>query len=115
MIKLDLQFFGGRGSGSGMSGGGSGGGGLSTSALAKKVDKTGFTNEGGGQWTLDISGAGGGSILDESDSSAGGYGAMKAYSVTAWDANYQIIGEKQIFGSLNAAKDAVKRKIKSTL
>lgn len=112
MIDMKLQFFGGRGGSSGMSGSSSSS--STVAAQSRKLDKTPFTNEGGGQWTLDTN-IGGASILDESDTAAGGYGAMRAYSMKAWDANYNEIGESQIFGSLNAAKAAAKKAIKSTL
>ena len=75
------------------------------------VDKTSFTNDGLGQWQLDIPGVGGASILDESDTRAGGYGQMRAYTVTTWDKDYNI-GETRTFGSLNAAKQAAKDEIK---
>lgn len=100
---------GGRGSGSGMSGG-------SFSALARRLDRTPFVNQGGGQWTLDT-GMGGGSILDETGSSRDpglGFGG-KVYSAQAWDSDYNVIGDTEMYSSLNAAKEAVKRKIKSTL
>ena len=105
---------GGRGSGSAMGAGGGTNSALTPSALAKRLDKTPFVDEGGGQWTLDT-GMGGAQILDESGSSAGGYGQMKAYSVKAWDSNYEMIGDTEIYGTLNAAKSAAKSKIKSTL
>lgn len=100
---------GGRGSGSSMSGG-------SSNALARRLDRAGFVNEGGGQWTLDT-GMGGGSILDETGTSRDpsmGFGG-KVYSAQAWDSNYNIIGDTEMYSSLNAAKEAIKRKIKSTL
>ncbi len=34
-------------------------------AALRTIDRTSFTDEGGGQWTLDIEGVGGGQLLDE--------------------------------------------------
>lgn len=79
-----------------------------------RIDKATFKDQGGGQWTLDT-GWGGAQILDESDGAAGGYGRMKAYSVKAWDSNYDVIGDTEIYSSLNAAKKAAKKKLKSTV
>lgn len=61
---------------------------------------------------MDIPGAGGAQILDESDDFR--YGG-KAYSVHAWDSNYNAIPGSEIYGSLNAAKTAAKERIKSKL
>lgn len=91
---------GGRGSGSNMG---------SFNASLGKIDRTGFQSMGGGQWTMDIPGVGGAQILDESDDYK--YGG-KAYSVHAWDGNYNEIGGTDIYGTLNAAKQAAKDKIK---
>ena len=82
--------------------------------LAFRLDKAVFKDEGGGQWTLDT-GMGGGSILDESDTSRGGYGMMRAYSATAWDSNYDVVLDHELYDSLNAAKRAIKNAIKDTL
>lgn len=84
----------------------------SGNATLSKVDKTGFTNEGGGVYSLDIEGAGGGQILDVSDNY--NYGGT-AYEARAWDSNYKAIGEMQVYSSLNAAKTAIKDKIKSSI
>ena len=76
------------------------------------IDKTPFTKMGNGQWEFDIPGVGGASILDESDSSSGGFGAMSVYSVKVWDKDYNEI-ERYNLSTLNAAKamakDALKR------
>lgn len=88
-----------------------GGSGLSTAALTSKLDKAGFVKTANGQWNLDT-GMGGGIILDESDDYK--YGG-KAYSAKAWDSNYDVIGDTEIYSDLNAAKAAIKAKIKSTL
>lgn len=77
----------------------------------KRVDRTPFTNDGLGQWQIDIPGVGGASILDESEGMAGGFGQARAYSVRTWDANYNM-GDMRLFGSLNAAKQAAKDEIK---
>ena len=92
------------------------GGGSSSSALARRLDRAGFTDQGNGQWTLDT-GMGGGSILDETGSSRDPlYGrGGKLYSAEAWDSDYNRIGDTEMYTSLNAAKQAVKDKIKSTL
>ena len=90
--------------------------GLSSNTLAARLDRATFKDEGGGQWSLDT-GMGGGSILDETGTSrdAGmGFGG-KVYSATAWDSNYDPIGETQFFSTLNAAKASIKERIKSTL
>jgi len=95
--------------------GNNGGGGRSfIQTLHNRLDKASFKDEGNGQWTLDT-GMGGGQILDESDGRLGEYGRMRAYSVRAWDSNYSPIGEEEVYSSLNAAKQAIKNKIKSTL
>ncbi len=78
-------------------------------------DSVGFTNEGNGQWTLDIAGWGGGQILDESDSRENEYGAAggKLYSARAWDNDYQMTGEDRYFGSLNEAKQYIRDELYS--
>ena len=83
---------------------------------ASRLDKASFTNEGGGQWTLDTE-MGGGQILDETGSSRDpsmGFGGS-VYSALAWDSNYDVILDKQLYYSLNAAKQAIKDAIKNTL
>lgn len=83
---------------------------------ASRLDKIGFTDQGGGQWTLDT-GMGGGQILDETGTSrdpAMGFGG-KVYSATAWDSNYTVLMDGDAFTSLNAAKQAIKDAIKDTL
>ena len=74
-----------------------------------KIDRTPFTNEGGGQWTIDIEGVGGASILDETDEYRFG---GTAYGVTVWDKNYDKQGDTTYHTSLNAAKQAAKDRIK---
>lgn len=109
MLKLDLQMFGGRGSTAGGGGGGS-------SALANRLDRTPFVDEGGGQWTLDT-GMGGAQILDETGGTRDpfmGFGG-KVYSVHSWDSDYNTLLDGDIFNSLNEAKRAAKQSIKDTL
>ena len=72
-----------------------------------KALKTGFTNEGGGTYSLDTP-YGGGQILDVSDN--WNYGGT-AYEARAWDNTYDSIGDMQVYSSLNAAKAAIKQKI----
>lgn len=83
---------------------------------ASRLDRTAFTDQGGGQWTLDT-GLGGGQILDEtgtSRDSAMGFGG-KVYSARAWDSNYNTLIDGDMFASLAAAKRAIKDAIKNTL
>ena len=79
------------------------GGSTTIAAAYKKIDKTGFKATGGGQWEMDIPGVGGASILDETDTSLGGYGMYKVYSYKVWDKNYKIIADSNA-GNLNDAK-----------
>ena len=78
---------------------------------AKQIDSMGFKNAGGGQYTLDIDGVGGASILDETGSSrslrAGFMPNQKVYQPTVWDRNYkqETLG---MFTSLAEAKKAAK-------
>ena len=79
--------------------------------LAREIDRRAFTNEGFGNWQLDIEGIGGGQVLDETGSSrdiAYGRGG-KVYSIRAWDADYNGIGETtMVYGSLNEAKRSLR-------
>jgi hypothetical protein len=88
----------------------------STAAMSSKLDKAPFKAEGKGQWSLDT-GLGGGVILDETGGSMDPSHGMggKVYSAKAWDSNYDVIGNTEVYASLNAAKQAIKDKIKSTL
>lgn len=97
------------------SSGGSGSSGSTTnkndeiSQLKKKVDDAKFEDEGFGQWTLDVPGAGGASILDESS------GGDKYYSISIWDKNYSSEGIVAHSPSLAGAKATAKELIKQTI
>lgn len=79
------------------------------------INRTSFTNEGGGQWTLDIEGVGGASILDERDSSRAGFGSGPAYGITIWGADYQMDEQRIFYTSLNDAKRIAKDLLKEKL
>lgn len=81
----------------------------------RTIDRKSFTAEGGGQWTLDLNGIGGIQILDETNSSRGGFGMGKAYGITVWDGEYNSQPQEIIYGSLNDAKRRAKEKLKSLL
>ena len=83
-----------------------------TAGIERQIDKKSFTNEGGGQWTMDIEGVGGGQILDERDSSRAGFGSGPAYGITIWDKNYKSEDPVIYYGSLNEAKQEFKRRLK---
>lgn len=78
--------------------------------LAREIDRKAITNEGNGNWQLDIDGVGGGQILDETGGSRDAmYGrGGKVYSVRAWDADYNGIDETMVNGSLNEAKRSLR-------
>ena len=100
---------GGRGSSSGAAGGT-----MTASQAVSAINRTPFTNNGGGNWELDIPGVGGGSILDETGGSRDpmhGFGG-KVYGVTAWDKDYKQVGIiEYIATSINGAKRALKDKL----
>ena len=104
-MNINLQYFGGRGS--------AGGNRLIEAQNERIIDRTSFVNEGGGQWTLDIEGVGGGQILDERDSSRAGFGSGPAYGITVWDANNNSSDQQIYYGSLNEAKQELKRRLKN--
>lgn len=86
--------------------------------LEKQIDKKGFQNVGNGVWELvgpEKASSIGAQILDETDSAAGGYGMMKAYSVTTWGQAPGDMSPRRVFGSLNAAKTAAKEEMKEWL
>lgn len=85
---------GGRGGGSGR-GGGNGSG-------VKKIERTPFTNQGGGTYELDIPGLGGGFIASGPDA-----WGMEIAEAKVWDADYQVI-DKANYSSVNAAKRFIK-------
>lgn len=68
------------------------------------VSKMSFTNEGFGQWTKDVPGVGGVSILDERDSMRAGMNSGPAYSVMVYDNDGNIVNDNVYFTSLNGAK-----------
>ena len=74
--------------------------------VARTIDRTAIASEGNGNWQMDIAGVGGGQILDETGGSRDPmYGrGGKVYSIRAWDADYNMIHETTIGGSLNDAK-----------
>lgn len=84
--------------------------------ISRLIDNTAFKNEGFGQWELDIEGVGGGSILRETGGSLDDtYGlGGELYSAVGWDSNYNRIGERMMFGSLNAAKSAIREMIRQS-
>ena len=82
----------------------------SNTSNSSKIDRTPFTNEGNGQWTIDIEGVGGASILDESDDFR--YGGT-AYSVKVWNKDYDAVGDTTMYTSLNAAKQAAKDSLRN--
>lgn len=79
------------------------------------IDRSSFTDEGGGQWTLDIDGVGGVQILNERDSSRAGFGSGPAYGITVWDANYRMDEQQIYYTSLNEAKQIAKSLLKDKL
>lgn len=81
----------------------------------KEIDRKGFENRGFGHWEFSGPYTIGASILDESGTSAGGYGRMKAYSVQTWGQAVEDISPKRIYGSLSAAKTAAKEEMKGWL
>ena len=78
----------------------------------RQINRTSFTNDGFGQWTLDIEGVGGISILDERDSSRAGFGSGPAYSISVWGADYAADPDVIMYGSLNEAKRRAKELLK---
>lgn len=100
----------GRKGGSGISGGGGARGGGGGVNIDRAIERTPFTNEGGGNWQLDIPGVGGGQILDETGGSRdpmNGRGG-KVYSARAWDSGYSMIENTQYLSSLNDAKRVIR-------
>ena len=74
--------------------------------VERAIDRAKITSEGNGNWQMDIEGVSGGQILDETGGSRDPmYGrGGKVYSVRAWDADYNMVHETTISGSLNDAK-----------
>lgn len=81
----------------------------------KLIERTAFTNEGGGNYQLDIEGVGGAQVLDERDSRRAKFGSGPAYGITVWDKDYNIIGQADTiyFGTLNEAKREAKKRLKT--
>lgn len=78
---------------------------LRNSQFIKQIDKIGFTNKGGGVYTIDTK-IGGGQIEAETDS----FGNT-AYNTHVWNATYNSWKDTK-WSSLNAAKAYVKTKLK---
>lgn len=80
------------------------------------ISRASFTNEGNGQWTLDVPDQGGGQILDETGSSRdpnAGRGG-KLYSARSWNADNDFLEDRaQYFTSLNDAKSYVKSQLQA--
>ena len=92
-----------------------GNGTASKKSIASQIAQAKFTDEGGGQWTLDINGVGGAQILDETGSSRDPNNGMggKVYSVTVWDGNFAVHGPAQIIqGNLGQARTLAKQLLK---
>lgn len=85
---------GGRGGGSGR-GGGNGSG-------VKKIERTPFTNQGGGTYELDIPGLGGGFIASGPDA-----WGMEIAEAKVWNAEYDVIAQGK-YTTINAAKQFIK-------
>lgn len=106
---------------SGMTGGGgsTNAGNMTAAQIRGAINRASFSDEGGGNWQLDIPGVGGGQILDETGSSRDPmYGrGGKVYSINTWDDGYNTIpnGSQLINGSLNDAKRALKDTLKGYL
>lgn len=87
----------------------------SKASIASQIAKAKFTDEGGGQWTLDINGVGGAQVLDETGGSRDPYHGMggKVYSVTVWDKNFAVNGPAQIIqGNIGQARTLAKKILK---
>ena len=103
------------GRGSGGAGGGGGGSSRSLEQIDRQINRTPFSNEGGGNYELDIAGIGGGQVLDETGSSRdpmNGRGG-KVYSVRTWDADYNMFGSVEYVSTLNDAKATVKERLRN--
>ena len=74
--------------------------------MSRAIERAKITSEGNGNWQMDIDGVGGGQILDETGGSRDPmYGrGGKVYSIRVWDADYNMIHETTIGGSLTEAK-----------
>ncbi len=81
----------------------------------RNIDKKGFTAQGNGVWEFTGPYTIGAQILDETDSSAGGYGRFKQYSVQTWGQHVEDISPRRYYDTLNAAKTAAKEEMKEWL
>ena len=70
------------------------------------INRTPFTNEGFGQWTIDIDGVGGASILEDNDTAMGKY-----YEISLWDKEYNTQRRKFNARTLNEAKQTAKNEL----
>lgn len=119
-MKMNLQFFGGRGSGAGSATSGGSSNVMSRDVIDRKIDRAGFQSVGNGAWEMEIPGVGGAQVLDETGSSralrAGFMPNEKAYSYNAWrytdDGGAQqlrgLMPNLDILQTLNDAKHAAK-------
>lgn len=82
---------------------------------ATQINRTGYTDEGFGRWTLDFEGLGGVSILDERDTSRAGFGSGPAYSVHVYDNEGTTVTNQLMYGSLTSAKQEGKTILKELL
>lgn len=126
MIKLNLQYFGGRGS-SGGKGGSAGRGSADRASIEKKIDKAGFKKQGLGSWEMNIDGVGIAQVVDETGSIAALNAGFirpneKAYSYLAWKYNENGTVEQLGLGTpvaivptLNEAKLAAKEMMKNSI
>lgn len=118
MIRVSIQFFGGRGARSRM-----GGGAGKAPSLEKMIEKTPFQgNSSDGMWEAVLSNdAGGATIMDETGSSrdpmGGGrtYTGGKYYEYTVWDKDGKTLAKgsaETLNDAKRSAKEEMKRKIK---
>ena len=80
------------------------------------INRAKFTEEGNGQWVLDVPGQGGGQILDETGGSRDPmYGrGGKLYSARTWNADADRLEEReQYFTSLADAKKYVRSQLQN--
>lgn len=73
----------------------------------RQIDRMGFTNEGGGVYTINTK-IGGGQIESETDSSGN-----TMFNTHVWNATYNIWKDTK-WGSLNTAKAYIKKKLKGS-
>ena len=121
MIKLNLQYFGGRGSSGGK---GAGGGSADKASIEKKIDKAGFKKQGPKDWEMEIDGVGRAWVFKDTgsiDAINAGFGRTnndKAYSYVAWRYNEngtveQLTGPVEVLPTLSEAKLAAKEMMKN--